>query len=65
MITYIEADLALKKLNQEEFFNSKFMSVAVVNNKETCEIVVYLHKKINTSNLPREYEGLRVSYQLI
>lgn len=63
MITYNQADAASKKLYQEEFFNSNFMSVGVINNKNNCEIVVYLHKKIITSNLPSEYEGVKINYQ--
>lgn len=65
MITYAQADLVSKKLNQEEFFNSNFMSVGVIPNKNDHEIVIYLHKKINTSNLLTEYEGVKISYQFV
>ncbi len=54
----------VKKLGQEEFFNSNFMSIGMITNNNAHEIIIHLHKKINTSNLPTEYEGIKVRYQL-
>lgn len=63
MITYQEVEAASKKLYEEEFFNRNFMSVGITQIKNNYELIVYLHKKINTSNLPSAYEGVRVEYK--
>ena len=63
MITYQEVETASKKLYEEEFFNRNFMSVGITQIKNNYEIIVYLHKKINTSNLPLEYDGVRIEYK--
>ncbi len=63
MITYQEVEAASKKLADEEFFNRNFMSVGITQIKNNFEIIVYLHKKINTSNLPIEYDGVRIEYK--
>lgn len=64
MTTYELSDL-VKKLGEEEFFNSNFMSIGMITNNNKHEIVIYLYKKINSSNLPAEYEGVKVSYQFM
>lgn len=61
MVSFIEVDKAAKKLAEEEFFNSHYMSVSVGAN---FELVVNVFKKIRTDNLPVVFEGHRVIYKV-
>lgn len=52
-----------KQFSELEFFNSHTMSVCCAQNNKKSEIIVYLTKKIRTDNLPKEFEGVKVSYR--
>lgn len=56
-----EAAQASKQLIEQDFFNQSFMSVGVGKNNE---LIVYLFKKIRTDNLPRDFQGFEIVYQL-
>lgn len=44
---------------------SKFVSSGVVEFKDTYGIVAYVKKGQDTKNLPREIEGVRITYKEI
>lgn len=52
-------DEAAKLFSELEFFNPKFMAVTVSNK----EIIVFLYKRVITTNLPQDFEGFPVVYQ--
>lgn len=60
MVSYESVEQAAKKLAEEEFFNAKFMTVAIGNG---TELVVTVFKRIMTDNLPQMFEGYKVTYK--